>query len=230
MAARIAPRPTHFLSIPLGQLHAGLRAQVTEFRDQVDEAHLPIVVAPPRIHFTLGVMNLDPHRPESRTVDEALSLLRELPTRLALPETAPIVPLDLLDVLKRNGPRRAHVLHIGPQEAGNDSLISLFNNVHAIFREEGFITETRPLKLHMTLMNTNFNRPRKGRTQPFSFDVVRLGAQALGVVNELADEFTFPQTMSWGAYEASSLHIMGSYGPDGAYVSLGNVPLSRQSA
>ncbi|KAK0447982.1 hypothetical protein EV421DRAFT_2033052 [Armillaria borealis] len=42
--------------------------------------------------------------------------------------------------------------------------------VNEIFRDEGFINDTPPLKLHMTLVNNIYGRPRTRRPQLFKYD------------------------------------------------------------
>ncbi|KAK0226947.1 kinase A anchor protein, partial [Armillaria nabsnona] len=157
-------RPTHFLSIPLGQTHPNLRARVTDLHAALN---LPtpdstLLVGPQRMHLTLGVMNLTP---ESLPI--ALDLLHRLPTLLPLTAAPPTITLDTLDVLKRESHRRAHVLWVGPSQPE-----PLFSQINQIFRDEGFITDTRPLKLHMTLMNSTYRRPRTKRPQPFEYDAI----------------------------------------------------------
>ncbi|SJL16909.1 uncharacterized protein ARMOST_20440 [Armillaria ostoyae] len=74
------------------------------------------------------VMNLTPESPPT-----ALDLLHRLQTLLPLTAEPPAITLDTFDVLKRE---------------------SRPSRLRFIFRDEGFITNTRPLKLHMTLMNS----------------------------------------------------------------------------
>ncbi|TRM56853.1 AKAP7 2'5' RNA ligase-like domain-containing protein [Schizophyllum amplum] len=107
-----------------------------------------------------------------KTLATALALLHSLAPQLAALGPAR-VDLDRLGVLKpQKGGREANVLWVGPTEAaeegsewkdGNNrsSLRAVADLVHQTFRREGYITETRPLKLHATLLNTTHRKPRK---------------------------------------------------------------------
>ncbi|SJL01283.1 uncharacterized protein ARMOST_04601 [Armillaria ostoyae] len=141
------------LSIPLVQTHPTLRARVSDFHAALNLAtsDSTLLAGPQRVHFTLGVMNLTPE-----SLPTALDLLHRPPTLLPLTATPPTITLDTLDVLKRESRRRAHVLWVGPSQPE-----PLFSQINQIFRDEGFITDTRPLKLHMTLMNSSYRRPEQ---------------------------------------------------------------------
>lgn len=162
----------------------------------------------------------------SKSVQDALALLQRLPALLSLTDAAPpSIQLDHIDVLKRDGKRRAHVLYISSRKT--EQLYTLCTRIHAIFRKEGFITERRPLKLHMTLMNTKFSRP----TRPFPFDaLIGRPMETLGILGDVVEGFDLPKEMSWGTYKAPSIHLcsMGSHAPDGAYISLGCAPLTSR--
>lgn len=94
-----------------------------------------IVIAPRRLHLTLGVMSLtddaavgaDPGAGAARpkTVDAALALLRELrPRVLEMLGGAPLrVALRQADVMKpeRGDPERAHVMWVGPPHDDEDA-------------------------------------------------------------------------------------------------------------
>ncbi|KAK0452003.1 kinase A anchor protein [Desarmillaria tabescens] len=214
-------RPTHFLSIPLGQTHPTLRARVADLHAALN---LPaqdstLLAGPQRVHLTLGVMNLTPE-----TLPTALDLLHRLPTLLPLTDMAPTVTLDTLDVLRRESRRRAHVLWVGPSQP-----IPLFSRINEIFREEGFITDMRPLKLHMTLMNSTYRRPRTKRPQPFEYDGILRQAGVLECFGVQESEYAeLPMAVTMGSYDAPRVHLceMGSWDTDGAYVSCGSAPLS----
>lgn len=121
--------------------------------------------------------------------------------------------------------------------------------VNKAFREAGFITERRPLKvrcmlflsgtdesvfhqLHCTILNTTYRRPReKGRRQPFSYRSL-LGSPAAQVF--LSDpraepNLRRPVKVDFGRWHVDEIQIckMGSYGPEGEYVSCGGLLLSR---
>ncbi|KAL1745522.1 hypothetical protein HDZ31DRAFT_36171, partial [Schizophyllum fasciatum] len=221
-----------------------------------------IVIDPRRVHLTLGVMcleredaispvhaatdvndasNIDanptsatsgtaslPDSPPKKTIASALALLRSLaPQLMALGPAR--VDLDRLGVLKtQKGGREANVLWVGPRDEGD--------LVHQAFRRERYITETRPLKLHVTLLNTT-HRKKPRRRLAFSYvDVLRAEA-AMGVdiamspppsAPLLSNTFTVPRTpipIALGSYTVRAVHLcaMGSHGPDNEYVSVGGV-------
>ncbi|KAK0483046.1 hypothetical protein EDD18DRAFT_1017554, partial [Armillaria luteobubalina] len=129
------------------------------------------------------------------------------------------ITLDTLDVLKRESRRRAHVLWIGPSQPE-----PLFNKINQILRDKGFITNTRPLKLHMTLMNCTYRRPRANRPQPFDYDVLLHKDGVLGCFGVQEGAYAdLPMAVAMGSYEAPRVHLcqMGSWDTDGAYVSCG---------
>ncbi|KAK0498143.1 kinase A anchor protein [Armillaria luteobubalina] len=215
-------RPTHFLSIPLGQTHPTLRTRVADLHAALNLSapDSTLLAGPQRVHLTLGVMNLT-----TESLPTALDLLYRLPTLLSLTATAPTVTLDTLDVLKRESRRRAHVLWVGPSQPE-----PLFDQINQIFRDEGFITDTRPLKLHMTLMNSTYRRPRAKRPQPFDYDVLLHKDGVLGCFSvQESKHAELPMTVTMGSYEAPRVHLckMGSWDTDGAYVSCGSAPLSK---
>ncbi|KAK0447990.1 kinase A anchor protein [Armillaria borealis] len=217
-------RPTHFLSIPLGQTHPTLRARVADVHAALNLAtpDSTLLAGPQRVHLTLGVMNLTPE-----SLPTALDLLHRLPTLLQLTAAPPTVTLDTLDVLKRESRRRAHVLWVGPSQPE-----PLFSQINQIFRDEGFITDTRPLKLHMTLMNSTYRRPRTKRPQPFDYDAILRQTGVLGCFGMQKSEYAeLPMAVSMGSYDAPRVHLckMGSWDTDGAYVSCGSAPLSKES-
>ncbi|KAK0191546.1 hypothetical protein F5146DRAFT_1197746 [Armillaria mellea] len=199
-------RPTHFLSIPLGQTHPTLRARVADLHAALN---LP---APDSTLLSLSQLRLT-----SFTV---------FPTLIPLTAAPPTITLDTLDVLKRESRHRAHVLWVGPSQPE-----PLFNQINQIFHDEGFITDTRPLKLHMTLMNSTYKRPRTKRPQPFDYDALlhQTGVLECFDVQE-SEHAELPMAVSMGSYDAPRVHLckMGSWDTDGAYVSCGSAPLSKE--
>ncbi len=161
-------------------------------------------------------MNLTPE-----SLPTALDLLHRLPTLLPLAAARPTVTLDTLDVLKRESRRRAHVLWVGPSQPK-----PLFSRINEIFRDEGFITDTRPLKLHMT-----YRRPRTKRPQPFDYDAILHQVGVLECLGVQESEYAeLPMVVAMGSYEVPRVHLckMGSWDTDSAYVSCGSAPLSNE--
>ncbi|PBK65714.1 hypothetical protein ARMSODRAFT_433342 [Armillaria solidipes] len=180
-----------------------------------------LLAGPQRVHLTLGVMNLTPG-----SLPTALDLLHRLPTLLPLTAAPPTVTLDTLDVLKRESRCRAHVLWVGPSQPE-----PLFGQINQIFRDEGFITDTRPLKLHMTLMNSSYRRPRTKRPQPFDYDAILRQAGILECFGVQESEYAeLPIAVTMRSYDALRVHLckMGSWDKVGAYISCGSAPLSKE--
>ncbi|PBK71574.1 hypothetical protein ARMSODRAFT_780320 [Armillaria solidipes] len=207
-------RPTHFLSIPLGQVHPTLCSRIADFRAALSlpPPNSTLLAGPQRVHLTLGVIALTP---ESLPTD--IDLLYRLPTLLPLTTAPPTVTLDTLDVLRRESRRRAHVLWVGPSQPE-----PLFSQIYQIFRDEGFITDTRPLKLHMTLMNSTYRRPRTRRPRAFEYDSILRQARVLGCFGVQESKYAeLPMSVSMGSYDAPRVHLceMTSWDTDGAYVS-----------
>ncbi|KAK0452008.1 uncharacterized protein EV420DRAFT_1482347 [Desarmillaria tabescens] len=157
-------RPTHFLSIPLGQVHPTLRAKVAEPHAALN---LPVpdctlLAGPRRVHLTLGVMNLTPE-----TLPTALDLLHRLSTLLLLTDMAPTVTLDTLDVLRRESRRRAHVLWVGPSQPE-----PLFSRINEIFRMlECFgMQESEFSELPMAVTMGSYDAPRVHLCEMGSWD------------------------------------------------------------
>lgn len=204
---------------------------MTLFAGAIDPSYRSIVTSPARVHFTLGVMSLS--QETGKTVNDALTLLQDLPSHFShhLHSSPPMVSLTELDMFKARGAGKARVLHIGPQTQGNEAFFDLCNRIHTAFREAGFIAEQRPLKLHMTLMKAQSGR--NNRNAAFPLEALR-GAplDALGVEHVPEGPLKLPLSMAWGAYTTPAVHLcsMGSYGSDGAYVSLGSAPLSLSEA
>ncbi|KAG6902063.1 hypothetical protein C0995_004909 [Termitomyces sp. Mi166 len=144
----------------------------------------------------------------------------------------------------------ADVLYLAPQET--PALRQIADLVHGEFKRAGYITETRPLKLHCTVLNTSKRQPARARGQPFCYsdilctDALKLIAcppsTALSNVPCVTSE-RWTSTSPTPAIRPSKptavpialgrdsivqvhsveLWIMGSRAPDGAYVSCGGV-------
>lgn len=203
------PKPplTHFLAMPLGH-HPELRARVSAFTRALlaSEPAVPgldesIVVAPRRLHITLGVMSLSSSAPSGSappgsaqedaqpTLAAARTLLHALQPRVqallrgtsgsAEASAGPLrVALQHVDIMRPDGgdPARAHVLWAGPRPDSEDArrLKRVAEFVNAEFRKAGLVVdERRPLKLHCTILNTVYRRPMpKGPRVPFSYPAI----------------------------------------------------------
>ncbi|CAE6533063.1 unnamed protein product [Rhizoctonia solani] len=133
-----------------------------------------IVISPSRLHLTLGVMNLasedqlsneprvnSPHDQESggerkaprKSVADAVALLDSL--KLDIESSLRGQPLQLclneFAVMRRSPAGEADVMYIGPATIGtktaeHERSVGILETINRRFTEEGFITETRPLK------------------------------------------------------------------------------------
>ncbi|KAL0579344.1 hypothetical protein V5O48_002677 [Marasmius crinis-equi] len=201
------PRPTHFLSLPLGQ-YPELRDNVGKFQDAllrldgtpsaIKGLHQSIIINPRRLHLTLGVMALQkPSEGQDgsdttprKTVESALNLLHSLQPQL-LKEGPVQIPLRRLGAFENK--KGARVLWVSPIEHSEDGetseekenrekLARVCNLVHRAFRDAGYLTDQRPLKLHCTLINTSHRKPSSKRHVLFSYDDI-LVSQALRDIN-----------------------------------------------
>jgi len=161
-----------------------------------------IMVAPARLHLTLGVMHLvdKPHRSQPPTqaqsnggmaneriftTQEAIALLHSLrePLRLLLKaqggDGTLRVPLNYAGVLQveRWQKGSSNVFWVGPSPdlvklpgTLEHTLQEVGNLVNTEFKNAGFITEMRPLKLHCTLINTRYRKPRPKDGYPFNHE------------------------------------------------------------
>ncbi|KAJ7762619.1 hypothetical protein B0H16DRAFT_1719067 [Mycena metata] len=127
-----SPRPTHFLSLPLGH-HPELRDKIKEFHRRllppsdavpaIEGLDPSILVDPRRLHLTIGVMTLSaaesqqpdtPDTPKARTISEAITLLHSLAPEInAITREPVVVALEKMGVLKTQR-QQAGVLYLGP--------------------------------------------------------------------------------------------------------------------
>ncbi|KAH9015741.1 kinase A anchor protein [Lactarius deliciosus] len=238
---RSTPRPTHFLALPIGH-HTDLRSTVQALTASwlahdppIDGLDPSIVVQPRRLHLTLGVMALAPSRaavdpaaePETeRDVAAAARLLADLAPRIrAILARAPLrVPLGRLTVMQPD-PMRAHVLYAEPDISSPDGrrLRAVCELIRNAFMEAGFLAaDRRPLKLHCTLLNTNYRRPVPGQRRPagripFNFTTFPSAAR---------------DNSNLGMWTVDELQIceMGSWAPDGAYVRVAGCDLRPEKS
>ncbi|KAF6742831.1 hypothetical protein DFP72DRAFT_1103285 [Ephemerocybe angulata] len=127
------------------------------------------------------------------TISSALALLESLKPQIstiltssATTESKKVyVPLDVLDVFPPGSTEKANVLWVGPdpkkQKVSRSEewkvLWRICDLIHTAFKSQKYITDTRPLKLHCTLLNTSHRKPRRGGG--FSFKEVGETTEAL---------------------------------------------------
>ncbi|KAG1739383.1 kinase A anchor protein [Suillus paluster] len=228
-------RPTHFISLPIGH-HVHLQESVKSFTDGLlnSKPALPgvdrgIVIAPRRLHLTLGVMTLEDTPVSSgNTLANAQALLWSLRSRVMelLDGHSLCIPLTEMNIMKpdRGDAENAHVLWLGPSMDTKDAqrLKTVSEFVNKAFRDAGFIQDRRPLKLHCTILNTSHRKPRR---QPFSYNAVLASPVMCEVIRTPlgAHDFRNPVKVEFGTWSVDEIQIckMGSYGPEGEYVSCG---------
>ncbi|KAJ7187838.1 kinase A anchor protein [Mycena filopes] len=208
------PRPTHFLSLPLGQ-HPELRDKINQFHKRlltpghadnaIEGLDQSILVDPRRLHLTIGVMTLSstesqqshaPDAPSGKTLSEAIALLHSLAPEINAITLEPVlVPLDKMGVLKTQR-GQAGVLYLGPGDEISDNNLKvtrIFDLVGRKFRQEGFIQEApRPAVLHCTLINASHRRPRR---MPRTFSYQEIFAHAAHE-SQLASNLPSTETLS----------------------------------
>ncbi|KAF8594778.1 hypothetical protein BDV93DRAFT_529087 [Ceratobasidium sp. AG-I] len=258
----VRERPTHFISVPLDQLD-GFTSQVAHMSNALLAASPPvtgldpsIVISPPRLHLTLGVMALtesntkgsstrprDPSAAQGstdeapsqeaqtvprRTITDAIEFLQQLePEIRQILQNQPLqLVLDELAVMRRSNTGEADVMYLGPSDMTmkteeHAQTFKALQIVHNRFREAGFVTETRPLKLHCTILNTSHRRSG-GRSGPWGvpFSMAEIDAviaQSPGIAGQLLSS---PHPL---IVRKLNICRMGSYDSQGRYVSVGSV-------
>ncbi|KAG6834224.1 hypothetical protein H0H93_011059 [Arthromyces matolae] len=87
----------------------------------------------------------------------------------------------------------ADVLYLAPREI--PALRQISDVVHQEFKNAGYITEKRPLKLHCTVLNTSKRRPYSARGHPFCYsDILR--HEALNLLSASPSSVSLPQTQA----------------------------------
>ncbi|KAF9237987.1 kinase A anchor protein [Melanogaster broomeanus] len=240
------PPLTHFLSLPIGH-HISLQRYVSSFTKGLLETTptLPgldqsIVVAPRRLHLTLGIMSLvdpeqsnsDPNNESSnsrKTLPEALSLLSSLRPLIMemLCGNCLSVPLEVVNIMQPDGgdPDKAHVLWVGPslETEEGQRLMKVGEMVNKAFMQAGFIIDRRPLKLHCTILNTMYRKPKsRGPRQPFSYRSLLVSPACRAFLAEPHAELDFrrPVRVNFGTWPVDEIQICkaGSYGAEGEYL------------
>ncbi|KAF9078843.1 kinase A anchor protein [Rhodocollybia butyracea] len=185
----------------------------------------------------------------SHTVESALELLRSLQPQLtSLCSTGKSgslqASLERIGAFEsKNG---ARVLWASPQEDEGWSesdeereerlkLIRVAEIVHRTFKDAGYITEDRPLKLHCTLINTSYRKPSSRRSEPFSFtDVLASDALSELRTNSIGSAKASDRIarVSFGTYSIPEIQlcVMGSHGPEDEYVGLGGISCTAAAA
>jgi activating signal cointegrator complex subunit 1 len=177
-SSRPSTRPTHFLCIPLvksntrNQLESGLRRFETTIAGLNNSSGSPIripmagVRPVDTLHFTLGVMTME----TESELQDAIDCLHNLNVRGLLSSTNIPSPaaqnglkISIESLTSMHNPTDTSILYAEPRDP-SDRVQNFAEQILAVFREMGFITEIRPLKLHATVFNTVYaGKDRSGR-------------------------------------------------------------------
>jgi len=149
----------------------------------------------------------------------------------------------------------ADVLYLAPKEDGIQGVkLRLISDlIHSAFKKKGYLTDTRPLKLHCTILNTSHRKPSRDRRKPFCYSDIFACKSAMDtlfasesslsevqnhlfqnpkqtaveigqIAHPLSSEDGHSRWMDVTVNEIG-LWKMGSHAPDGSYVSCGSISL-----
>ena len=165
------PRLTHFLCLPLvnADSRAQLERNLAAFKQELEaEGVVPLAAIRPvgTLHLTLGVMALD-----EGLLAGAGRCLQELDLRRVLEDCTPallagareeVLSVDLKALVPMHARQKTSILYAEPVDS-SARLYPFASALRAHFAERGFLVEdARPLKLHATILNTVYAKP-KGR-------------------------------------------------------------------
>ncbi|CAB4380126.1 unnamed protein product [Rhizophagus irregularis] len=216
--------PTHFISIPLTDTH--LQRKVEDFKSNVLELNLQgvdksILINSHTLHITIGTLHL--YRKED--IEGAMRLLKSLSKTIdGIIGTRTLVStLSGLAVME-NDIVKSHVLYakVEEPEGQNSTLKKLGEYLIEEFAAEGYLKkENRPLKLHVTLINTRHrnehsassNNDKHGESNRYPFN-------AGPILNKFGG-------IEFGNNRLESIHIskIGEYDENGRHRSEGGIKL-----
>lgn len=186
------PQLTHFLCLPLvteearPQLQVGLEKMKEDLEKYTEVS--PKAVRPlGSLHLTLGVMSLDDAQLEdAKRYLQDLNLhrlLRDITHQKAaekaaedgtisenlnaasMPDTDALI-VDLEALAPMQAPHKTSILYAKPTDS-TQRLIPFGLSLKDHFTRQGsLVPDTRPLKLHATILNTIYAKPKKGRGRP----------------------------------------------------------------
>ncbi|KAH7105204.1 kinase A anchor protein [Auriculariales sp. MPI-PUGE-AT-0066] len=196
-AATKRPHLTHFLMIPLGHI-PDLRDRVSLFTNAllatepvIAGLDMSVIIPPRRLHLTLGVLSLVKQQSQAKdssqtTINAAVDLLHRLKSdldRAVCPDGKVTVPLVAMDIMRSGkGKSTPHVLHIGPSELEGTALKRVTDVVYHAFKTAGLLQDDRPLKLHCTVVNTIYRKPRSKSRIPFDYASIRQSAAVASIL------------------------------------------------
>ncbi|KAI9010481.1 kinase A anchor protein [Phycomyces nitens] len=219
LLASCTARPTHFLSIPisseflahkLDQFHSSILSSSFGCKG-IDRSML---VSPENLHITVGVSKLM----NQSEIQRALEFLKNdlLAIVHSIIKGNPIsVHIQGLKTMQED-PSKAHVVYT---EAHDESTDRLLNNLcvglkTSMVNAGLMVKEDRPLKIHITLINTSYRKVVKAkdnRREPFD---------ARPILDSFGD-------IDFGVVQPRELHLMrmGKRGPNDTYESIGSIAL-----
>ncbi|KAK9888931.1 hypothetical protein WA026_001150 [Henosepilachna vigintioctopunctata] len=218
--------PLQFVSIPL--YSSEIKHNFEEFKKNIlAENHggveESIFVSSLKLHLTILVFTLL----NEQEIQEALNTLREcknLFLRNVDQRKNPIkMKVQGLNCMNSNL-SKVNVLYAEPyltddSECEKD-LQEIANAISNLFYEKGFAKENREnVKLHMTLMNTKYRKPKK-KDNPSRRWIKRETFDATQIMEKYKD-FYFGEAM----FNNIHLSLMSCEGEDGYYTSLGSVKM-----
>lgn len=181
------PPLTHFLCLPLvtdasrPQLQSGLE----KLKEDIEEdSTVPAKAIRPigTIHLTLGVMSLtEPQLQAVREYLQSLSLhdlIRNITIQKAADRTAEggaitenldaatmpdtsFLAVDLQELRPMHSPSRTSILYAAPEDPTKRLLPFASALKDDLMQNEFLVNDTRPLKLHATIINTVYAKPNK---------------------------------------------------------------------
>ena len=150
----------------------------------MDHFSIPLKAIRPigTIHFTLGVMSLQP----ASRLDEAVAFLKSLDLKQLVAEINPMpseveshldrsklpsddspIRISLMSLHSMHPPKKTSILYAGSEEDAG-ILYPLCTKIRSMFQSEGFLVpDDRPLKLHATIVNTIYAKAGGRGGKPF---------------------------------------------------------------
>ncbi|KAF1924647.1 uncharacterized protein M421DRAFT_424531 [Didymella exigua CBS 183.55] len=213
---------THFLALPLvtptNRPH--LASALADLKKDVQQlTRVPPAAVRPvgALHLTLGVMALSGAQLSNVVaVLEGLdlaALLRAATTTAALDQhtPTPTLTLTLRGLLPMHLPRATSVLYAEPVDA-TGRLVRFGEGVRSAFEERGCVCrDARALRVHATVLNTVYARPKRGKKAAGSSGEGAGGGLMQGVDGGVEEaqargrDDRGADAQSWGKFDASGL-------------------------
>ncbi|KAI8374749.1 kinase A anchor protein [Radiomyces spectabilis] len=216
-------RPTHFLSFPLSS--PLITRKLGEFQSSVLSSTFQckgidpsIMVLSANLHLTLGVFKLL----NQAEIEKAVRFLKDtIPGVIdnILQKKLLSVHLKQLATMQTNQ-ADAHVLYVQVHDETQEKVLKdVCTAIIDAMVEEGFmVRDTRPLKLHATLINTSNRASSSGASK----DEKRQPFDARPIMKSFSH-------LDLGVAHLDKLHLMkmGRTGPGKTYVSEGSISLTQ---